>query len=210
MVWDLTATTEKPGGYFFVSYTTTEQQQQQQLNWGLWKPSLSSVEWNQIHGWLIFPGYCMEKLLARKIVFPWKTGDDKVANFNCFGFVFLFFFSSISDWLNHLSSSVISCNWFRKRLLSETRWLARKNEKDLQYVIYFSNWLKNKESKNVKANTNKYLIVGGFFFCFNSQNDFFLRLWSYTENLQQHTSPEKSRSSHETERLNFVVRNHKA
>ena len=36
----------------------------------------------------------MEKLLARKIVFPntpWKTGDDKVANFNCFGFFFLFF-----------------------------------------------------------------------------------------------------------------------
>ena len=34
----------------------------------------------------------------------------------------------------------------------------------MQYVIYFSNCLKNKESKNVKANTNKYLIVGGVFF----------------------------------------------
>lgn len=162
MVWDLTATTEKPGGYFFVSYTTTEQQQQQQqLNWGLWKPTLSSVEWNQIHGWLIFPGYWMEKLLARKIVFP-KLGIIKWQTLIALVF-FPFFFSSISDWLNHLSSSVISCNWFRKRFLSETRWLERKNEKDMQYVIYFSNWLKNKESKNVKANTNKYLIVGGFF-----------------------------------------------
>ena len=34
----------------------------------------------------------------------------------------------------------------------------------MQHVIYFSNWLKKKESKNVKANMNKYLTVGGFFF----------------------------------------------
>ena len=62
----------------------------------------------------------MEKLLARKIVFP-KLGIIKWQTLIALVFFSFFFFSSISDWLNHLSPSVISCNWFRKRLLSETR-----------------------------------------------------------------------------------------
>lgn len=114
-------------------------------------------------------------------------------------FFFPFFFSSISDWLNHLSSSVISCNWFRKRFLSETHWLERRNEKDMQYVIYFSNWLKNKESKNVKANTNKYLIVGGFFL-------FYFAKWFFPSPLILHW---KSTTTHLARKIEKQPRNWK-